>query len=234
MKVVILQPSYIPWRGYFDQIFRADLFIFYDDVQYDKRGWRNRNQIKTPKGKQWLTIPVRSHGAQTENIPIHQIPIVWDTPWRENHLKALQHAYTKAPHFDQYTPLLEAFYQRRDEFLADFTIDFTVALARELGNTHTRFLRSSKLAGINGQKTERLVQILQAVGGTHYISGPSARDYIEKERFDRADITLEYMEYNYPEYPQLYPPFDPYVSILDLLFMTGPEAPNYILKGSHV
>ena len=233
MRVVILQPSYVPWRGYFDQIFRADLFIFYDDVQYDKRGWRNRNQIKTPKGKQWLTIPVRSHGAQTENIPIHQIPIVWETLWSESHLKALQHSYAKAPHFDQYVPLLETFYHRHDEFLADFTIDFTVALARELGNTRTRFMRSSEIAGINGQKTERLIQILQVVGGTHYISGPSARDYIEQEKFDTADIALEYMEYNYPEYPQLYPPFDPYVSILDLLFMTGPDAPNYINQGNH-
>jgi hypothetical protein len=95
-------------------------------------------------------------------------------------------------------------------------------------------MRSSELAGIDGQKTERLIQILQAVGAVHYISGPSARDYIEQEKFDAAGITVEYMEYNYPEYPQLYPPFDPYVSILDLLFMTGPEASNYILKGNHV
>jgi len=234
VKVVILQPSYIPWRGYFDQIFRADLFVFYDDVQYDKRGWRNRNQIKTPKGKQWLTIPVNSRGAQTENIPINQIRMAWDHPWSQNHLKALQHSYSKAPHFGQYGSLLEKFYQRQDEFLADFTIDFTIALAHELGNAHTRFMRSSELAGIDGQKTDRLIQILQAVGAVNYISGPSARDYIEKEKFDSAGITLEYMEYNYPEYPQFYPPFDPYVSILDLLFMVGPEAPNYILKGSHV
>jgi hypothetical protein len=234
VKVVILQPSYIPWRGYFDQIFRADLFVFYDDVQYDKRGWRNRNQIKTPKGKQWLTIPVNSRGAQTENIPINQIRMVWDNLWSQNHLKSLQHFYSKAPHFSQYASLLEKFYQRRDEYLADFTIDFTIALAHELGNNHTRFMRSSELVGIDGQKTDRLIQILQAVGAVHYISGPSARDYIEKEKFDSAGISLEYMEYNYPEYPQLYPPFDPYVSILDLLFMTGPEAPNYILKGSHV
>ena len=234
MKVVILQPSYIPWRGYFDQIFRADLFVFYDDVQYDKRGWRNRNQIKTPKGKQWLTIPVNSRGAQTENIPINQIRIAWDNLWSQNHLKALQHSYSKAPHFGQYVALLEKFYRRQDDFLADFTTEFTIALAHELGNNHTRFMRSSELAGIDGQKTDRLIQILQAVGAVHYISGPSARDYIEQEKFDAAGITLEYMEYNYPEYPQLYPPFDPYVSILDLLFMTGPEAPNYIFKGNHV
>ncbi len=234
MNVVILQPSYIPWRGYFDQIRRADLFVFYDDVQYDKRGWRNRNQIKTPQGKQWLTIPVYSRGAQTQNIPINQIKIVWDDPWAETHFKAIIQSYGKAPYFDRYLTLLEKFYRRRDEFLADFTIDFTIALAHELGNTQTRFMRSSEIAGIQGQKTDRLIQILQAVGGSHYLSGPSASDYIEQEKFDAAGIRLEYIEYNYPEYPQLYPPFDPYVSILDLFFMTGPEAPHYISKGDHV
>lgn len=234
MNVVILQPSYIPWRGVFDQIQRADLFVFYDDVQYDKRSWRNRNQIKTPHGKQWLTIPVYSRGAQTQKIPIHQIRIVWETPWSEIHLKAIQQSYSKAPHFEQYLPLLETFFLRHDEFLADFTIDFTIALARALGNTHTRFMRSSEISGINGQKTDRLIQILQAVGATHYISGPSAQDYIEQEKFDHAGVTLEYMQYDYPEYSQLYPPFDPYVSVLDLLFMTGAEAPQYIFKGSHV
>jgi hypothetical protein len=234
VNVVILQPSYIPWRGYFDQICHADLFIFYDDVQYDKRGWRNRNQIKTLRGKQWLTIPVHSRGSQIENIPINEIRIAWDSLWNQNHLKALQHAYARTPYFSRYLPLLETFYQRRDEFLADFTIDFTVALTHELGNSHTRFMRSSELADTDGQKTNRLIQILQAVGATHYISGPAARDYIEQEKFDEAGITLEYMEYNYPEYPQLYPPFDPHVSILDLLFMTGPQAPSYIFKGSHV
>lgn len=233
MNVVILQPSYIPWRGYFDQIRRADLFVFYDDVQYDKRGWRNRNQIKTPHGKKWLTIPVHSRGAQTDSIPINHIKIAWDNPWNREHLKSLQHAYAKAPHFERYLPLINAMYQRQDEFLADFTIESTIAIARELGNLHTRFMRSSELVGITGQKTDRLVEILQAVGATHYISGPSAKDYIENEKFESAGIMLEYMEYNYPEYPQLYPPFDPYVSILDLLFMTGSEACNHISEGSH-
>src|SRR3989304_712284 len=135
MNVVILQPSYIPWRGYFDQIGRAGLFVFYDDVQYDKRGWRNRNQIRTPTGKQWLTIPVHSRGTQTENIPINRIRIAWADSWNQAHFKAIQHSYRRAPYFDRYLPLLETLYQRHDEFLADFTIEFTIALAHELGNT---------------------------------------------------------------------------------------------------
>ncbi len=231
MKCVILQPSYIPWRGVFDQIDRADIFVFYDDVQYDKRGWRNRNQIKTPKGKFWLTIPVSSHGAQTEHIPINQVRIVWDNPWNLDHWKTLQHFYAKAPYFDRYATLLEQFYSRRDEFLSDFTIDLTIALAGELGIRHTRFMRASELRA-EGQKTDRLIAILKKLGADHYISGPSAREYIEEEKFQAAGIRLEYMVYNYPEYPQLYPPFDSNVSILDLLFMTGGQARNYIFGTS--
>lgn len=227
MNVVILQPSYIPWRGYFGQIRTADLFIFYDDVQYDKHGWRNRNQIKTAQGKQWLTIPVHSKGV-TEGIPIKDVRIDWSKPWGKNHLKALTFAYNKSPHFKEYLPLLESFYNRHDECLADFTIETTILLSSELGINSTRFLRSSELPGIHGVKTDRLIQMLKRVGAKHYISGPSARDYIEKEKFEEASITLEYMEYNYPEYPQLYPPFDPYITILDLLFMTGKKALNYI------
>ncbi|MCJ7583259.1 MAG: WbqC family protein [Anaerolineales bacterium] len=227
MKCVILQPSYIPWRGYFDQINKADVFVFYDDVQYDKRGWRNRNQIKTRCGKQWLTIPVFSRGAQTEQIPINQVRIVWDKAWNQDHRKALQHSYSKSPHFHRYDPLLEQFYTRRDDFLADFTIDFTVALARELGISHTRFLRSSEL-DVEGRETDRLIAILKKLGADHYLSGPSAQEYIEEDKFSEAGVGLEFMLYDYPEYPQLYPPYDPHVSILDLLFMTGPDARKYI------
>ena len=227
MNVVILQPSYIPWRGYFGQIRRADLFIFYDDVQYDKHGWRNRNQIKTAQGKQWLTIPVHSRGV-TEGIPIKDVRIDWSKPWGKTHLKAVTFAYSKAPHFKDYLPLLESFYNRRDDCLADFTVETTVLLSRELGITSTRFLRSSELPGIHGVKTDRLIQILKQVGAEHYISGPSARDYIEEEKFTEAGITLEYMEYNDPEYPQLYPPYDPYVTVLDLLFMTGKSAIEFM------
>ena len=229
MKCVILQPSYIPWRGFFDQIRKADLFIFFDDVQYDTRGWRNRNRIKKPGGSQWLTIPVNAKGAQTEHILINEIKIAWNTPWNQEHLKALQHSYSKAPYFNRYKPLLEQFYTRQDEYLADFTIDLTIALARELGIQHTRFMRSSELH-VSGFKTEHLINVLTKVGADHYISGPSARDYIEPEVFKQNHITLEYITYDYPEYPQLHLPFDPQVSILDLLFMTGPDALKYFNK----
>ena len=233
MKCVILQPSYIPWRGYFHQIYKADLFVFYDDVQYDKRGWRNRNRIKTPHGSQWLTIPVFSKGAQSQNISIHQIRIRRDSGWNKDHMRSLEVSYRKAPYYDRYLPMLEEFYAQDPQLLVDFTIPFTIRLARELGIWQTRFLRASELQ-VQGSKTERLIQILQQVGANHYISGPSARDYIEAEKFAQAGIALEYMDYHYPPYEQLYSPFDPQVSILDLLFMTGDQALDYILEAKEL
>lgn len=224
MDVVILQPSYIPWRGYFDQIQRSDIFVFYDDVQYDKRGWRNRNRIKTSSGPIWLSIPVFNRGAQTEHIPINQIKIVWDRPWTQEHWNSIRLAYGKAPHFARYASLVEEFYAKKPEMLSDFTIDTTISLARTMGIEHTRFLRSSKIEGVEGARTDRLISILKKVGASRYISGPSAKDYIEVEKFAEAGIELQYMEYDYPEYPQLYPPFDPQVSILDTLFMMGTDA----------
>jgi len=233
MKGVILQPSYIPWRGYFHQILKADVFVFYDDVQYDKHGWRNRNRVKTHQGPVWLTIPVHKKGVTVGHIPINAIEIDWRAPWNKKHWLTLQQAYGKAPYFQRYAPLLEEFYARRDSYLSGFDIDFTLAVARELGIVNTRFVKSSELdvpgeEVLNGSRTQRLILILQRLGITHYISGPSAKDYIEMERFQECGITLEYMDYTYPEYPQLYPPYDPQVSILDLLFMVGPKSIDYI------
>lgn len=231
MKCVILQPSYIPWRGYFDQIKRSDLFIFYDDVQYDKRGWRNRNQIKTANGKQWLTIPVHSHGAQTQHILIKDVLVSYDSNslWNSDHLKAIYHAYARAPYFKEIISILEPFYQKKPVLLADFIIDITITIANYMGITSTKFMRSSKL-NAQGAKTDRLIDILQKVGATHYLSGPSAKNYMEIEKFASLGIKLEYIEYNYPNYTQLYPPFDQNVSIVDLLMMTGKKSIDYITE----
>ena len=226
MRCVILQPSYIPWRGYFDLIRRADVFVFYDDVQYDTRGWRNRNRIKTQHGSRWLSIPVRKHGVQALGTPIREIETS-DDAWPRKHLDALTRAYAKTPHFPRYRDWLERTYASPPHLLADFTIATTIELASFIGITSTRFLRSSEL-DVAGHKTDRLIDVLRSVGANEYLSGPSARDYIESEKFASAGIALEWMTYDYPEYPQLYPPFDPHVSVLDLLFMTGEEAGRYI------
>ena len=227
MKCVILQPSYIPWRGYFDQIRQADLFIFYDDVKYDKNGWRNRNRIKTINGPQWLTIPVLNKGVEENQTPINEININWGQKWNRKHWTALQQAYSKAPFFSTYKDVLEEIYQRHDEKLADLTIDLTITISHLLGIGNTNFLRSSQIKGISGTKTDRLIQILTEVGATSYLSGPSAQDYIESDKFSQANIELSFISYNYPEYNQLYPPYDGQISILDLLFMQGPLALDY-------
>lgn len=229
MKCVILQPSYIPWRGYFDQIQKADLFVFYDNVQYDTRGWRNRNRIKTKDGPQWLTIPVHSKGAQTVGIPINQIRIDWSSRWSRSHWQTIRRAYGKAPFFEDYRDLLHEFYERRPELLSDFVIDFTIAIADQVGITNTTFVRASSLP-TEGQKSDQLLSILRHLGADHYISGPSAKAYLELEKF--ADIEVEFMEYDYPQYPQLHGDYEPQLSILDLLMMVGPDAPKYIWNPS--
>ena len=218
MKCVILQPSFIPWRGYFHQVWKSDVFVFYDDVQYDKRGWRNRNKIKVPGGTHWLTIPVESKGVQSNATPINKVAIAADNRWRDKHLQTLRQFYRRAPYWERYEQMLVDLYSDRSDVLADFTIRATQQLAREMGITRTQFVRSSSYE-VEGSKTTRLVNLLRAIGANHYISGPSARAYLDEAQFRAADISLEYMEYNYPEYDQLYPPFDPHVSVLDLLLV---------------
>jgi WbqC-like protein family len=226
MNCVILQPAYIPWRGFFHQIQKADCFVFYDDVQYAKHGWFNRNRVKTANGTVWLTIPVASRGNVVHATQIRDIRINWETNWSKKHWMTLRQSYGKAPHFARYAGLLEDHYSRRPELLSDFTIDLTIALARELG-LDRRFVRSSEL-GIPGYRTDRLIQICRAVGADHYISGPSASAYLEEDKLRDAGISLEWMKYDYPEYEQLHPPYDPQVSILDLLFTKGPGAAELI------
>lgn len=227
MNCVILQPSYVPWRGYFDLVHRADVFVFYDDVQYDKHGWRNRNRVKTPQGTQWLTIPVRAAGNVESGLRILDVKTNPAARWAKKHAQTLKQAYARAPRFAEVAPLVDEIYAESPERLCDFTIASTVRLARALGITHTRFVRSSEL-GVAGERTERLVDIVRGVGATRYISGPSAQAYLEPARFDAAGLALEYIEYDYPEYPQLHPPYDAAVSIWDTLFMLGDEASDYI------
>lgn len=223
ITAVVIQPSYIPWRGYFDLIRRSNIFVFYDDVQYDKHGWRNRNRIKTAQGLRWLTIPVHARRNTVDHTRIDEIEIDWTMDWRRTHLERLHHAYSKAPHYRTYRPFVEDLYCEKPRLLADFTVNSTVRIARELGIQHTRFLRSSEFSA-SGAKTDRLVDLLTQISATHYISGPSASAYIEENKFAGAGISLEYMQYEYRPYEQLHPPYEAGVSVLDLLFMKGPEA----------
>lgn len=225
MRCAVLQPSYLPWRGYFHQIQKADVFVFYDDVQYDKHGWRNRNRIKTANGPQWLTVPVSARGNVTDGLPIDQVRIA-DRKWPGKHLASIRQAYAKAPHTDRCLALIEPLLMGEHERLVDLTIALTEVLADELG-IETEFVRSSTLE-VGGDRMDRLVGVLERVGATHYISGPAARDYMDEGRLERAGISLEYMEYDYPEYSQLHPPFEPQVSVIDVLAMAGDAAPSLI------
>jgi WbqC-like protein family len=219
---VVLQPSYLPWRGYFDLVDRADVFVFYDDVQYDKHGWRNRNRIKTAHGPAWITVPVHSRGAVETGTPIAAIEVDHRRDWVRSHLETLRHAYGRQPFYARYAPLLATVLEKRHARLADLTIELTIAVARELGST-ARFVRSSELP-VQGSKNDRLLDVLGRIGATRYISGPSARAYIAPERFAEAGIVLEFITYDYPEYAQPHPPYDPAVSIVDALFALGPTA----------
>lgn len=227
MTCVILQPSYVPWRGYFHQIQKADYFVFYDDVQYDKHGWRNRNRIKTPNGPQWLTIPVNNKGNISSGRAIRDVEISWQRPWTKAHHLTLRQAYQHTPFYSEWEPLLAASYSQQPTHLAPFVMDLTIQIARRMGLIKTEFLRSSELS-IQGERSERLISIVKHLGCDQYVTGPAARDYIDSDQFERAGISLNYMNYDYPEYSQLYPPFDPHVSILDLLFMKGAEATKFI------
>lgn len=225
MKCAILQPSYLPWRGYFHLIQKADVFVFYDDVQYDKHGWRNRNRIKTAAGPKWITVPVSARGNVESGLPINQVRIA-DDRWAAKHLATIRQAYAKAPHIERCVSAIEPHLLRGEESLAELTIGLTIALSEELGIS-SRFVRSSEL-GVEGARMDRLMAVLERVEATHYISGPSAEAYLEESRLNEAGISLEYMVYDYPEYPQLHPPYEPQVSIVDLLAMQGDRASAFI------
>lgn len=221
---VILQSNYIPWKGYFDLIHDADVFVFYDDVQFTKQDWRTRNKIKTAQGPQWLSVPA---GADRNRL-ICEVRLT-DSSWQSKHWKTIEQNYRKCPHFEQYRPIFEELYLARAwDNLSALNQTFIRRIARELLGITTHFIDSREFKA-HGQKQDRLLDILGKLGATRYISGPAAKDYIDPARFEEAGIELIWKDYSgYPEYPQRYPPFEHGVSILDLLFNVGPSAPWYI------
>lgn len=223
--VAISQSNYIPWKGYFDLIGQVDEFILFDDMQYTRRDWRNRNKIKTPHGLSWLTIPVQVKGAYDQCI---KDTVVSDPNWNKTHWKSIVSSYAKAEHFQTYKEAFEALYLGTEErYLSQINHRFLTAICRILG-IDTKITWSMNYRLIDG-KTERLVDLARQAGATTYVSGPAARAYIDESLFAEAGIALRYMEYGgYPEHKQLFPPFEHQVSILDLIFNEGPEAINYL------
>ncbi len=222
--VAVLQSNYMPWKGYFDIIHDVDLFVFYDDNQYTARDWRNRNRIKTAQGPQWITVPV----GEDRGRLIHDVPIP-NAAWQVKHFESLRQNYGKCPHFARYRAWLEHVYLEQTWANLSAMNQATVQhIAREFLGIKTRF-EDSRAHAAQGQKLDKLVDLVVKTGAASYLSGPAARDYIEPQRFAELGIALEWKDYaGYPEHPQRFPPFEHGVSVLDLLFNTGPDAAWYI------
>jgi hypothetical protein len=222
--LAIIQSCYIPWKGYFDLINAADEFVLYDDVQYTTNDWRNRNRIKTPQGTQWLTIPIaRRLGQRIDEARIA------DPRWAAKHWRTLMQNYARAEWFGRYRALFEPIYEQlaSEPLLSRINRRLLEAVCEELGITTP--LRWSSEYEAPGEGSARVLALCLEVGATRYLSGPRGRDYIDEAAFADAGVEIEYVDYDgYPEYPQLHPPFDHHVTVLDLLFNVGPDAGRYL------
>lgn len=204
----------------------VDLYILYDDVQYTRRDWRNRNKIKTANGLKWLTIPVNVKGKYLQKI---KDTTVSDKSWRTKHLNSIRESYHKSKYFEEIYPLVENLYTTANyETISEINFHFITGICKYL-NIGTKIVFSSDFDLSEDRKTERLIDICRQAGAVEYISGPLAKDYIAEDKFKDHKIKLTWMNYdNYPEYPQLYGDFEHKVSILDLLFNCGPTSMNFI------
>jgi len=223
--VAIVQSNYIPWKGYFDIINLVDEFILFDDMQYTRRDWRNRNKIKTANGARWLTIPVEVKGKYFQKIKDTKVS---DAEWNRKHWKAIMHSYSRSKYFEEYREQFEELYLGCSEnYLSRINYRFLTAICKIFGiDTKISWSMDYKLVA---SKTETLVDLCKQAGATEYISGPSAKDYIDEELFRKEGIAFRYMDYSgYPEYNQLYSPFYHAVSIIDLIFNEGPNAQKYM------
>jgi len=224
-KVAILQSNYIPWKGYFDIIASVDEFIIFDEMQFTKRDWRNRNLIKTPSGKQWLTVPVKTKDKFHQKICETEIDGV---DWKKKHLDTIKQNYSRANFFKEIYQLIEPIYcQTNHLLLSDLNLELIQSICGYL-KINTKISSSSNFS-LADKKTDRLVSLCKASGANIYLSGPSALNYIEESKFTHANIELEWFDYSkYPSYPQLWGDFEHEVSILDLLFNCGESAVNFL------
>lgn len=214
MKAVILQSNYIPWRGYFDLIQSSDIFVFYDVVKYTKNDWRNRNRIKTSNGLQWVTIPV---GSTAVKMRIDEVRLP-NGEWRVDHMNKLRAAYSKGKFYHQLEELMGEHLFGDSSHLSQLNQRIIKSIVKRMG-VSTTFVDAKDL-NISGDRVQRLLNILSDVGATEYISGPAARGYLSgwEQVFHDGGIKLTFKEYlGYPEYDQLYSPFEPSVSIVDLV-----------------
>lgn len=229
MRSVVLQPMYLPWMGFFGMMDVADTFVYYDDVQFSKQSWQQRNRIRSTSGDVlWLTVPIKQeHGRRICDTRIDS-----DSPWRKKHWKSIETSYCKAPFFKSYAPDIEALYGKEWESVADLNIEMTETLRRLVGVRSPRILRSSHMPEITGAKEERLLNLLGLIETDEYVSGPAAKDYIKTNDFADRGIKLYWFEFAHPQYPQHIGEFIPYLSVIDLLFNVGEKSLEFIKEGT--
>lgn len=223
MTVSILQSNYIPWKGYFDIIAKSDVFVIYDEVQFTRRDWRNRNLIKTTDGLKWLTIPVIQDDYYQK---IFETKILQGN-WTKKHKSTLQYNYSKSAYFKEYRDFFFDIYDSPSTDLSQINRLFIEKICAILA-IETKIIDSRELS-LEGDKVERLVDACKKLNATKYLSGPAAKNYMNEVLFNENNIELEWMDYsNYKEYKQLYPPFEHGVSVLDLIFNEGPNARSFL------
>ena len=224
-RIAILQSNYIPWKGYFDLINSVDEFVIYDDMQYTRRDWRNRNKIKSLHGIKWLTIPVQVKGKYLQKI---NETLVSDNTWAISHWQSIKQSYSKSAYFKDYDSTFEEFFLNcAEEHLSAINARLIRIINSILGIT-TIVSWSSDYELLDG-RTEKLLGICQQAGAGVYLSGPAAKDYFDQSLAEKMGVRVEWMDYSgYPAYRQLYPPFEHGVTILDLIFNEGPNAKNFM------
>jgi WbqC-like protein family len=224
-KMVITQSNYIPWKGYFDGMAMVDEFMLYDDMQYTKRDWRNRNQIKTPQGSVWLSVPVEVSGKYFQKIKDTKVS---DKSWNTQHWNMLKQNYAKAACYNEVKDFLEPLYAAANfDYLSEVNFHFLQNIANYLGIA-TVITWSSDYELVEG-KTEKLLDLCLKKNATAYYSGAAAKNYMDVELFEKAGVQVHWFDYSgYAEYPQLNPPFTHAVSIIDLLFNTGTKAKEWM------
>lgn len=226
--VVIHQPDFLSYLGFFHRLLNADIYIALDDVQYvssSSRSWTNRDKIKTQMGEQWLTVNVKKAPRDTN---INKIVLNDTIDWKKQNLDLLKQNYKKAKYFDEVFPFLEKLYENNDEKLSDFNMN-SIFMLLELFDIQIDIEYSSNL-NTTKTKSARLVEILTQVGATHYLSGMGAKDYHIDKPFDDANIEVIWQDFKHPVYPQLHGEFIPYLSSIDLLFNCGIEKSREILR----
>lgn len=221
-KIAVLQPSYLPWLGFFEQMASVDTFVFYDDAQYTKNDWRNRNRLKSKNGFEWLTIPVNS----STSLQIREIKIDSKQNWQTKHKKTIAQLYSKAPFFEEVSMAFDPLWNKKYEFLLDAIID-SIDITIKYLNIVVKTAFSSEI-GVAGDRNEKLVNICKALGANKYYSGLSAQDYLNTELFARNHIEVAFQRYQHPIYPQQHGDFVSHLSIMDMLFNCGKDGKRFI------